>query len=512
MSSSLFSFMKGVIKSGGEVLGALKDRAGLELEIRKVNGLIRELDLKREALEKEILGKAREKAKSGTLADKDLADLCRQIDQAEKDTLQHQEQIKALRAEHEKRKAEEKAQKDALLDGAESGERTSDSEIAAPQPAAPPPAESDLGIDTGLLEGISGAPSASKPDLKRTVHENPMDPRTWQEMGESLLASGNAGDAFEAFRKAYSLDPNIAGVGETLSRMLCEEGDKMLSFEKLSEASAFFRKSLAYDPANERALQALESMLPGTVSPEREGKARAIFDQAQKLVQENSLEKAVSLYASAAAENPRFTQALNLRGIVLGRLGKPAEAVEAHRLALETDPQYVHAWRYLGLRLWETGKIRQSAAAMKRATDLAPNDAHTWYCLGIAYRDLNMIADAEPAFLKALELDPAKIDAWYDLGTLRLKANRAREANEAFSRGLKVKQDSADCWDGLAHATHQLGRKDLALQAALKATAIDPGRAESWEFLGALYEETGEKEKSREALSKAFALRKNTQK
>jgi tetratricopeptide (TPR) repeat protein len=79
--------------------------------------------------------------------------------------------------------------------------------------------------------------------------------------------------------------------------------------------------------------------------PARQSPAQAdeVLERAVSAYEEDRLEEALAACGEALAMDPRWPAALNLRGLVLERLGRPHEAMEAFEAAVQHGPAFQEA-------------------------------------------------------------------------------------------------------------------------------------------------------------------------
>jgi tetratricopeptide (TPR) repeat protein len=108
-----------------------------------------------------------------------------------------------------------------------------------------------------------------------------------------------------------------------------------------------------------------------TDTPELE----VIVDKAgDYLLSEKDYERAVDLYAAAAAIFPASTAILGGLGYCLGKLKRMNESVTIHRRALALDPNNYHLLNDLGWALTESGQFAEAEVLLEKAVNVAPPD------------------------------------------------------------------------------------------------------------------------------------------
>ena len=265
------------------------------------------------------------------------------------------------------------------------------------------------------------------------------------------------------------------------------------------------------------------------------------------------LDDAAGLYRGVLAGQPRHAEALHLLGVVhdargepghaaslieaalrvresaafrcnlamvLGHLGRHAEAVAAAGRALALRPDYPEASNNLGVSLDRLGRRGQAVAAFGRAVAARPDYAEAWTNLGHALRGQGRPGEAAAAYERALALNPAAPRA--PLGRVLGETGRYPEAATAFRHDLAARPDDPDTLNSLAVALAEapaaahdacgrllgwLGRLDEAAAACRRAIALRPDLAEAHGTLGNVLRLQGRHAEAETALRRALALR-----
>jgi tetratricopeptide (TPR) repeat protein len=237
-----------------------------------------------------------------------------------------------------------------------------------------------------------------------------------------------------------------------------------------------------------------------------------------------------------------------VRGIVLRRLGRDAEAVSEYRRALESRPSYSALHYDLAIALDHLGQSDQAVASYERAVALDPANASAFSNLA---RLLARRGDAGPALKaarRAVELEPDFAGARVNLAMAWLEAGDAASAEAEARRAVAERPDLAEAHEALGAALLAGGRPETAqasfrraselqaaeprfreqevvalrslarsrraagdiegAQAALEhATGVAPADANAWSERANLAFERGQPGQAREAYSRLLDLR-----
>lgn len=166
------------------------------------------------------------------------------------------------------------------------------------------------------------------------------------------------------------------------------------------------------------------------------------FQTAAALASSGETERALAAFEGICDRWPGVAVAQANRGVLLRRLDRRTEALDALAKAARLAPAEPERWVQLASVAHEIGDMRTSVAALRRVLSLAPDSA----------------------------------DALYDLGLALPMIGRRLEAARALRRRIVVQPGSADAWVRLARAEARLGRAETPILTALRsALVLDPG-------------------------------------
>lgn len=161
------------------------------------------------------------------------------------------------------------------------------------------------------------------------------------------------------------------------------------------------------------------------------------FAAARLLEQQGHLQKAIIQYRKAVAVNHSYTAAYNRLGILLGHMGRHADAEKALRQAVELEPGWAVLRNNLGYEYAVQGRWPDAEAELSNAIRLDPQ-------LARAYVNLGMVLSKTQRFEEALEAFNAVLpeaDAFYNLGLMFRGQHRYQDATDAFRHVLTLDAD-----------------------------------------------------------------------
>ena len=175
----------------------------------------------------------------------------------------------------------------------------------------------------------------------------------------------------------------------------------------------------------DRIRAALDEQQRTAVSPRTAVKvapeAMASYERANASRDQGRLDEAEQQYREAIGIDPRFAEAHNNLGSVLGRQGRSAEAIAEISRALEIAPGLPAAHNNLGIVLAMRGDAEQAARHFAEVLRLTPHDAGAHYNLGVLLARQGRLAEAISHYEEALRIDPG-----YQSATRALEDARRR--------------------------------------------------------------------------------------
>jgi Flp pilus assembly protein TadD/TolB-like protein len=270
-------------------------------------------------------------------------------------------------------------------------------------------------------------------------------------VGETLLATGRAKEAVEAFRHALAANSEDFQALLWLGRALEKTGDDQ-------GAEAALRKAVSLQPSSFAAYNHLGALYY------HRGRYR---DAAQ-------------MFRKATKAAPDSYRAFNNLGGASTMACDFSVANEAYRKALALQPNNAGAASNLGLNLLWTGHYAEATSLLETAVKLAPNDFRVWGNLGDAYRGERRAEKAAEAYARALalareylRLNPRDTQAHQTVATSLAKTGHAAEAQEPMRQALLADPKDPEILANAATIAALADRKEDALDWLRKA--VDAG-------------------------------------
>jgi type IV pilus assembly protein PilF len=208
---------------------------------------------------------------------------------------------------------------------------------------------------------------------KRLEKKREEDPQYQYNVGLVYLQNDKYDEAIKYLNKSLSLKPNFDMALNALGIIYFIRGD-------LQKAKDYFEKSLAVNPTLTEARNYLGSVY----------QQLGLLDEA-----EAEYKKAIADKTYHSRELPYY----NLARLYLTK-GNDAEALELVETAIELNDQMVMALNLKGVLLERMGKLKEAIYSYEKALNLAPGDINLNYNLAVAYFKNDRRAEAKAIFEK----------------------------------------------------------------------------------------------------------------
>ena len=194
-------------------------------------------------------------------------------------------------------------------------------------------------------------------------------------------------------------------------------------------------------------------------------------------------------------------------GIAYYRTGKLVPAEQAFARAISQDPRDMESVQMRGLSLYRLGRPADAIPYLERVKQWTPNaNADANYVLGLCYLNSQRFDDARAAFADQFAVAPNSGAAYLLMGKMLMQANLPEAAAEAAKKALTLNPH-------LAMAHFMLGEfylfksdTDQARKEFEGEREINPANSAVYDRLGDVYIRSGEFQKAQESLAKAISL------
>jgi predicted Zn-dependent protease len=205
--------------------------------------------------------------------------------------------------------------------------------------------------------------------------------------------------------------------------------------------------------------------------------------------QQGQLKPADLAFAQALAENPADMEAMQMRGLTLFRLGRPADAIpllEASRGKSgaspenrKADPNYLLALCYMDTRRYDDA--RHAFAAQ---FGLAPDAASAYLLAARMLFRREFLPIAQASAEQSLKLEPSLPLAHALLGEIALAGNHLDDAIAQFEQERRTNPLEPSVYDRLGDAYGRAARYDEAQASLQEALLLEPNSTGPYILLG----------------------------
>lgn len=178
-----------------------------------------------------------------------------------------------------------------------------------------------------------------------------------------------------------------------------------------------------------------------------ESDVNALIAQGVAAMEAGRRKEAEAAFRKALAREPDNPKALRRLGVVVYMGGDFEDARGLLDLAISLAPDNADAYNNLGAILLDQGEVTEAETYFRRARDLDPNDADINFNLGLILLRRGNFVEARSSFETVIKARPDDADAHHNLGlTWRVEggAAGARAAMAAFRKAVAVDGDGCD--------------------------------------------------------------------
>ena len=231
-----------------------------------------------------------------------------------------------------------------------------------------------------------------------------------------------------------------------------------ISKEFVREAGRYGAAGILIEPLDEQALDEKIIDVMQSLEDEKSEEVKDLFSEAQKLVNEGKLDKALKVFESILEVHEDAEVYANM-GYIMSAQGKFQEAIVSFRKAVMINNVHAKAYKSIGEVYIKKGEPRQAEQYFQKAGDiflerdqddeaeesfnevlkLNPETTNVYNSLGILHRKRKSFKDAVRMYEAALKIDPADENIYYNLGRAMLEDKRIDDARLMFNQALKMK-------------------------------------------------------------------------
>ena len=255
-------------------------------------------------------------------------------------------------------------------------------------------------------------------------------------------------------RERLGLSPRFCGLATTAVALALGLSTAARNREFV-EPAILWRKALAAEPRNERAMINLAAQLIAKKDP-------ASLVEAERLL-------------ARVAETGRYPKVYSVNvGSLAKAQGRYPEALAAIDAVLELTPDDATALADRGYVLWKLGRLPEALTALDRALALDDQIAPAWLNRGNVLLDLRQPEEAEQSFARSVAVDPKYAKGWDHLGIARQGRGDRAAAIDAFNRAVACDPKDAQAVYNRGRLHTEMGQPAAAIADFTSALVADP--------------------------------------
>jgi protein O-GlcNAc transferase len=307
---------------------------------------------------------------------------------------------------------------------------------------------------------------------------------------DGQLMNGQLDPAIASYREALKNNPQNSEAKLGLSDALAAKGIEVAGDTNNAAGTPYLEEAVTLDPNNDVAYAKL-----GEVYDARNdsGRARVNYEKALQINPEltalyvpvgisylngGEIAKAETSLQNAERRGVSDPELHNLKGMVLYRQNKNAEALAAFEKALSLDARNATAKYYRAAIFDRLNQPDQSLAAYRETVAADPGHSAAWFDLGAMYYNRGNYAEAITAYKEAIRIDPDFYQAHANLASTYRQLERFGEANAEYKLaevGIKNNPDLYLEWGFCLGKTNEWDKAIVRLEQArqLSPTAVD---------------------------------------
>lgn len=282
-------------------------------------------------------------------------------------------------------------------------------------------------------------------------------------IGKSLIAKGQTGQAVEHYRVALDIHPNYVSAHKNLGAALAMQGNT-------DEGITYLLGALRLDPSL----------------------ADAHYNLGKIYAEQGRLEEAIQHYVKAIDSDPEHFEAHNNLANLLAEQGRLDLAVRHFKRALNINPHYAEAHNNLGTALYRKSQVQEAIKHYRSAIDILPDYAEAHNNLGVALKKMGRVDRAMTHYKKALQLQPEYSEAHFNLGLALAKLGKIETAIVHYEMALRFKPDNMRVQLQFEKSLATLSAINTEIETLNGSIASNPSAPQFHLELGDLYIKKGD--------------------
>src|SRR5580692_2248541 len=259
--------------------------------------------------------------------------------------------------------------------------------------------------------------------------------------------------------------------------------------------------------ANHETVSPRSADQPSVAAPAKQDVEQTLAAAHQDLEHGKPQEAIAMLEQLAATSGPLAKGVQHELGLAYYRTGKLLSAEQAFARAISEDRNDMESVQMRGLTLYRLGRPADAIPFLERVKQWTPNaDADANHVLGLCYMNARRYDDARGAFAAQYHVAADSAAAYLLTGSMLMQADLPELAAQDAHKALEISPQ-------LPQAHFMLGEVYLyksdvahALEEFEQERAINPASSAVYDRLGDVYTRTGQYQQAEEALTRAISL------
>lgn len=375
--------------------------------------------------------------------------------------------------------------------------------------------------------------SSAQAELEKAHQLDPHNPYTCYFLARTAQSLGQSRRAAAFYQDELSLGPAIYDTDKRLGEVYVDEGDLGKARELIETAlrDAPWDGSLYYelgriDQKESHPAQAREELAAASRLKNVDQASIKQLLQLDEAVHHHQTPLIRSLRAQVLASANEDPEIMDSTGVLLGKGGYYAQAVEPFERAIQLAPKNFEPHFDLGLTLLKLGQTAEAEAQLNQALSLAPQSPEVNKLLAVMYVDQNQtqkaierleaanqtapddprilallgeqylaghdVAKAVPCLKEVIKRDPANAAPYFLLV-------QAYQDEDSFEAALKVAQNGAAHFPKNARMVYEegqqlanIGNYQKARPYAEQAIEMDPNLVDAYNLMGDILSKRGD--------------------
>jgi tetratricopeptide (TPR) repeat protein len=231
------------------------------------------------------------------------------------------------------------------------------------------------------------------------------------------------------------------------------------------------------------------------------------LEAARQKVEHGQLKEAIQMLQPMAAAQPPILGAAHELGVAYYRAGKLLQAEQAFSQAEKEDPKDIESVQMRGLTLYRLGRPAAAIPYLERVRQWTPDaNADANYVLGLCYLNSQRYDDARAAFAAQYSVAPNSGAAYLLSASMLMHANLPELAAQAAQKALEQTPKLPLAHFMLGEVYLYKSDVDRARQEFEQEREINPTYPAIYDRLGDVYLRTGKYQEAQQSLAKAISL------